>query len=243
MTTTTTTTTDRRPPPCSELRHLDAWLDDELSDEARAAFATHAESCLPCRKAVDDSMRIRSWARALAPEVTPDRDLWAGVEAVICSSNGALSPPTAIDRPAAPSVRKVPWTWAAAAAILLSVGTSMATAAWMGTADRASGSTGIAAQAHPGGLGGDLVAVAAWEDDVRTATADLAEALDARRDELDPETLAVVERNLAIIDQAITETRAALSLDPGDDRARGALVAAYNQKIRVLQRTLRLPAT
>lgn len=243
------TTTDRRPA-CPELDHLDDWLDDALAPRERAAFETHAERCLTCRKATDEATQIRRWARALTPEVTPQRDLWSGIEAVL--SSGAVEPASASasahpgptnDRPAAASVRKVPWTWAAAAAILLSAATSLTTAAWMDTAAGRSGSTPIATNADPSGLRGGAVPVAAWEEEVRAATADLAEALEARRGELDPETLAVVERNLEIIDRAITETRAALSRDPADDRARGALVAAYNQKIRVLQRTLRLPAT
>jgi hypothetical protein len=131
----------------------------------------------------------------------------------------------------------VPWTWAAAAAILLAVGASGATAAWMRGAGPASPAD-VDVAAAPAD-----VDVAAWEADVRSATAELTDALAARRSEIDPETLAIVERNLAIIDRAIEETRDALEAEPLDPRARDALLAAYNQKIRVLQRTLRLPAS
>ncbi|MEQ1506951.1 MAG: hypothetical protein ABMB14_32285, partial [Myxococcota bacterium] len=128
----------------------------------------------------------------------------------------------------------VPWTWAAAAAVLLAVGSSAGTAAWMSRAPSATpdAPTTPVATATP---------AEQWETDVRDATAELRGALDARRGELDPETLAIVDQNLAIIDQAIADTRAALEADPGDQQLEGVLLTAYNQKIRVLQQVLRLP--
>jgi hypothetical protein len=119
---------------------------------------------------------------------------------------------------------RVPLTWALAAAALLAVGSSALTASWVRP------EVPVVAE-HPD-----------WETELRAATADLEAAVDARRSELDPETLRIVEQNLAIIDRAITETRDALATTPADPRAEEALVAAYNHKIRLLQQTLRVPA-
>jgi hypothetical protein len=55
------------------------------------------------------------------------------------------------------------------------------------------------------------VVLAAYEP----AMSDLEEEYQRRRDELDPETVQVVERNLAIIDVAIREASAALAADLG----------------------------
>lgn len=79
-----------------------------------------------------------------------------------------------------------------------------------------------------------------WEQEMVGATAELRAALDARRADLDPATLATVEQNLALIDRAIAETRTALDADPEDRRLRQALVRANEQKISLLRRALAL---
>ena len=70
---------------------------------------------------------------------------------------------------------------------------------------------------------------------------DLERILVEQRDELDPRTVMVIERNLAAIDEAIRQARAALESDPADDRlrvvsARGKVGASAFARIRRLQR-------
>jgi hypothetical protein len=83
--------------------------------------------------------------------------------------------------------------------------------------------------------------LAAWEDTVRGATAELEQALAARQDEMDPETLAVVTRNLRIIDAAIEETREALAKKPSDEAGRAALAALHQHKLQLLRQVVDLP--
>ena len=73
-----------------------------------------------------------------------------------------------------------------------------------------------------------------WRQDLSQATATLAATLDARRGELDPETVRVIEENLQIIDSAIAEIEAALAQNPDDPRLEAALLAAWNQRLRLL---------
>jgi hypothetical protein len=83
--------------------------------------------------------------------------------------------------------------------------------------------------------------LAAWESTVRGATNDLEQALAARQDEMDPETLAIVTRNLRIIDAAIEETREALSREPSDEAGRAALAALHQHKLQLLRQVVDLP--
>ncbi|MEO8450788.1 MAG: zf-HC2 domain-containing protein [Gemmatimonadota bacterium] len=64
----------------------------------------------------------------------------------------------------------------------------------------------------------------------------LAAALDSLRPKMAPETQAVVERNLAIIDRALRESRQALAKDPHNDALEDLLLSAYRQKIDWLKR-------
>jgi hypothetical protein len=62
-----------------------------------------------------------------------------------------------------------------------------------------------------------------------------------RRDRLDPATVAVLERNLEIIDAAIAQSRAALSRDPGSAFLTGQLTNVLDKKLELLRTAARLP--
>jgi anti-sigma factor ChrR (cupin superfamily) len=62
-----------------------------------------------------------------------------------------------------------------------------------------------------------------------------------RRAQLDPETIAVVEQNLAIIDTAIARSRAALRRDPASGFLTEQLNRALEQKVELLRTAATLP--
>jgi hypothetical protein len=57
---------------------------------------------------------------------------------------------------------------------------------------------------------------------------------------LDPEVAAALQTNLAVIDRAIAESRAALESDPQSEPARASLIDALRQKVVMLQTTVEL---
>ncbi len=67
------------------------------------------------------------------------------------------------------------------------------------------------------------------------ATDELTRALATERDRLEPATLALLERNLGVIDAAIRESRDALASDPGNVELRGLFAAAARQKVELLR--------
>ena len=76
---------------------------------------------------------------------------------------------------------------------------------------------------------------AASQLDYARATDELAAALTAERDRLEPATVALLERNLGVIDAAIRESREALARDPGNVELRGLVAAAARQKVELLR--------
>jgi anti-sigma factor RsiW len=76
---------------------------------------------------------------------------------------------------------------------------------------------------------------AAVQADYEQSAAALAATLAAERGHLRPATVALVERNLRIIDAAIRESRAALERDPGNTELRTLFAAAYRQKVELLR--------
>jgi len=70
----------------------------------------------------------------------------------------------------------------------------------------------------------------------------LRQIIDQRRGTLDTATVGVIERNLAIIDQAILESRAALARDPASALLNEQLNNALERKVELLRAAVLLPA-
>jgi len=65
-------------------------------------------------------------------------------------------------------------------------------------------------------------------------------ALSLQRERLAPETVAVLEQNLAIIDRAIGEARAALEADPANQELSFLLMNVYQSKVELLQSAVQI---
>lgn len=159
------------------------------------------------------------------------------------------------------TLRSVRWELAAAAAVLVAL-SSVVTAVVVrdGTGGPAGGdapslavggpnvgATEVPAAGNPtapvaGNATGPAAVTAASlvESAYEPTVARLRAELAARRSELSPATIAVVDSNLQVIDRAIAATRAALAADPSSRPAASLLATMYRKKIGVLEQTLRL---
>lgn len=189
---------------------LSAYIDGELDGRAQSAVEAHVAGCGECAAVLAELRRVVLSAAELPP-VPPERDLWPGIRTRLSPRGLSAARPG----PASPVlsmasrrrvILSVPELLAAGIAVaLLSAGIMWA----------ALGASDPAAMSTAGGAGSDAWAVsdavlAAYEP----AMTDLEAEYEERRAALDPETIRVVERNLAIIDAAITEAREALAADP-----------------------------
>ena len=66
--------------------------------------------------------------------------------------------------------------------------------------------------------------------------------IESRRGELDPKTVAAIERSLAVIDTAIAQARSALAADPASRFLHGRLNDVLDKKVELLRTTAMLPA-
>ncbi len=87
--------------------------------------------------------------------------------------------------------------------------------------------------------GGRAVSTAAVYDNEITR---LHAVIQQRRGELDPKTVAAIERSLAVIDTAIAQARSALARDPASRFLNGRLTDALDKKVELLRTTAMLPA-
>jgi hypothetical protein len=78
------------------------------------------------------------------------------------------------------------------------------------------------------------------EQDYQQAVDDLTRVLEAKRGQMQPETVRTLETNLRIIDQAIAESRAALEKDPNSRELIQMLGATYDAKVKMLRQAVEL---
>jgi hypothetical protein len=197
---------------------VDDYLERRLDAAATAEAAAHLFACSACRTLADELRALHVAATTLPREIQPARNLWPGISA----------------RLAPRQVRTLAWKrWAPlvmAATIVVAV-TALLTARLTSHGSRvAAGPAPVSA--HPAAFDADR--------DYALATEDLERLLAERRDQLAPATVAVLERNLALIDAAITESRAALAADPANADLRALLWGAHRQKLDLLERATRL---
>jgi flagellar biosynthesis/type III secretory pathway M-ring protein FliF/YscJ len=80
--------------------------------------------------------------------------------------------------------------------------------------------------------------MAAYEDEISA----LRDIIETRRNELDSATVAVLEKNLKLIDQAISESKAALTANPASTFLAGQVGRAYDSKLELLRSAALLPS-
>ena len=103
------------------------------------------------------------------------------------------------------------------------------------TATGASRADGAAGLVRPASMD---AAVATLDREIATLQA----IVDDRRSTRDPRTVAVLEENLALIDRAIAESRAALAADPASRFLATQFARAYTSKLTLLRDAATLPA-
>jgi len=236
---------------------LSDYLDGELADGEDQAVEAHLRSCAACTAVLNDLKRVVARAATIEPR-PPQADLWAGVAARIDAS--ATGAPGRV-MPFTRQTRRFAFTLpqlAAAAALLIAVSGG---AAWQialrtgrpegvrydSTAESngarpalASGSTADRQVRPDTTATADAVPVSMADAQYDAAVSDLEKALKGGRGHLDASTVAVVEHNLQIIDQAINQAREALAGDPANTYLSGHLVEARRRKLDLLRRATAL---
>lgn len=221
---------------------MSSYLDGELDSGVRERVEAHLGSCSACTALLAELRGVVTHAEALDDRV-PAADLWSGIEARIAAPVAAsplvLHPVARAREMARRFSFSIPQLAAAAMFVaLLSGGTVW----WMGRSlsQGASPSAGAvpSSSASSGASGASDASTADFEiRQYDQAVADLQRVLDENRSRLDPETVKVVESNLAVIDSAILQARKALMADPANPYLTGHLADQMKRKIRLLQRT------
>ena len=91
-------------------------------------------------------------------------------------------------------------------------------------------------------MGAVRLAVATLNADYDREVLRLRTLIDQRRNQLDPVTVAVIERNLQVIDAAITECKKAIAKDPASRFLIESLNQSLQAKVELMRTAAQLPA-
>jgi anti-sigma factor RsiW len=229
---------------------IDPYADGLLEPPAAAEFERHLEGCADCRAELALLRRVQVAARELPRGIEPSRDLWAGIAARIAEAPRPehAEPDHGREREEqAERVRVISITEArsrrfawprtigmiAASFLLIAVSSAVTLLLVRGGSEFGAGLAEL-----PAGAAGAEAALVAWEPAEREIVSTVEElelSLELQRDVLAPETVEIVELNLAIIDGAIAEARAALEADPSNEDLTFLLMNVYRKKVDLLQ--------
>jgi len=201
---------------------LNDYVDDGLTAAARADVRDHLASCGECQAVVDGLRAVQSAASRL-PLLQPRREAWPRVERSL--------------RASVPAGRPIPWAaWLAVAASLLvavALGFQIASRRPQPASSTADAGTEATAQSIEAEL-------RQAEEHYQKAISGLEQIKNDGKGSLDPQTAATIEKNLSVVDQAISESRAALKVQPTSEPAQASLLESFKAKISLLQDTVAL---
>ena len=200
---------------CNELRaQLDAYARGTLDPARSRALEAHLEQCPSCAAYLERLEPPVSEQATLSLSVAPVQDLWPGIQTRLAPRRGLWR------RVSLPN-----WALAAAAIVLIAVSSGVTALVLGGRAT----TTAVASET-----------LTPLEGQYASAAAELGAELDRVRTRLAPATVRVIERNLAVIDSALAETRRALAKDPNNAALERLVIAAWQQKMDFLRRATAL---
>ena len=207
---------------------LSEYIDDELTPAERTALEAHLRSCRTCAATLEELREVVAHAAAL-PARPPANDLWPGIEPQLSASGREAGVLPFRARATRRFSFTLPQLAAAGIALMVMSGGGV----WM--LQHGGRATSMPPVAATDPAANPIVPATLTDPRYDEAVSDLEQALEAGRKDLDPTTIKVLETNLAAIDKAIEESRAALARDPANVYLNNHLADARQRKLALLR--------
>jgi anti-sigma factor RsiW len=210
-------------------------LDGALDAGSLADLEAHLASCAACRALAADLEEMRRTAAGL-PDFTPRAEVWARLSERLAGELAARPRPF--------------WTGARVAlAMAATLVVAVSASVWL---MRGPSAPAPQAAAQGGEQAGTVIQstgspvqdvdehLRIADEHYSAAIAGLEQVVKNGQTELDPALTATLQKNLGVIDQAITESREAIKAQPNNQLAQTSLFEALRQKVALLEDTVAL---
>ena len=226
---------------CEDLNEaLVDLVDGRLDGAEQRGVERHLEGCPECRALVEDLRSIRA-AAFMLDRREPAADAWSKLQAAIAAEPAPRGRLLDMPRRGFGGSRTNWAVWLGAAAALI-LGTVIGLLPLMNRAGTDSGDSAQVASAETAEPTVESVTAEfeAAEKHYQKAIDDLQTIANKDTGELDPQVASVLQKNLTVIDQAISESRTALRMQPSSANAQYGLFDALRSKVALLQQTVEL---
>ncbi len=208
-----------------------------LDAGGRAELDAHLASCAACRALVSDLEEMRRAAASL-PDFTPRAEVWARLSERLAGELAARPRPFWTGTRVALAMAAT-LVVAVSASVWLLRGPAAPAQAPQASAAKAGAQTGVIQSK------GDVVQevdehLRIADEHYTAAIAGLEQVVKSGEAELDPALTATLQKNLGVIDQAISESREAIKAQPNSQLAQTSLFEAFRQKVALLEDTVAL---
>ena len=210
-------------------------LDGGLDAGSVANLEAHLASCAACQALAADLEEMRRTAEGL-PDFTPRAEVWARLSERLAGELAARPRPF--------------WTGARVAlAMAATLVVAVTASVWLMRGPSAPAPQAAAQAGAPSGpviqsTGSPVQDVDEHlriaDEHYTAAIAGLEQVVKSGQSELDPALTATLQKNLGVIDQAITESREAIKAQPNSQLAQTSLFEALRQKVALLEDTVAL---
>jgi hypothetical protein len=201
---------------------LNDLIDGLLEPSEREVVTTHLENCAHCADAAARLRTLMTMTAALPRSVEPPAGTWEAIAAR--TTQAGLARRTALRQLRGPLM--------AAAVLIVALTAGLTSVLLRGRETTAP----PIAELTPTGAGTLVVAEEAYQREFERVLGEFR----ARSDQLDPASVAIVEENLRIIEQALSSARAALEADPANRELPVLITDTHRKRIDIVERALRL---
>lgn len=234
---------------------LHDYVDGAGSPAERSTIDQHLATCASCRQLVDDLREIARAVTSLELRDPPVR-AWSRIErAIKLEREHGVTGPDAARGAHVPGggtgagsgtgkagpYKWAPWLAAAAALVLATV---VGLRVMPGRQGATPAPVDASATGNASAAGNTAASVESElrlaESHYENAIKGLEQITKADDQSLDPQTAATLQKNLAVIDEAISESRAAIRAQPANEPAQQSLIENFKTKISLLQDTVAL---
>jgi|RhiMetdeSRZDD1v2_1073273.scaffolds.fasta_scaffold09435_4 anti-sigma factor RsiW len=211
-------------------------VDGRLEPAEQRDVERHLEACAECRALATDLRSIRA-AAFMLDRREPPVQLWSKLQSSIAAEPLPKGRLLSLSRPSLGKGGNWP-VWLGAAAVLMLA--TMIGLLPLVNRNATSTTTAAAPAVNEPTMDSITAEFAAAEKHYQKAIDDLQTIANKDTGELDPQVAAVLQKNLMLIDQAISESRAALRAQPSSANAQEGLFDALRSKVALLQETVEL---
>lgn len=237
---------------CAELQGdvLVDLVDGRLDPAQQRQVERHLDACDQCRALVTDLRSVRA-AAFMLDRREPAAATWSRLQAAVAAEPSSIADWGSrglrkfwlnLNPQSTRSAIRTQWpVWlGAAAALLLATTIGLVPLMFRNEAVPEPAADTAADAAAEVTVESVTAEFAAAEKHYQKAIDDLQTIANKDTGELDPQVASVLQKNLTVIDQAISENRAALKSQPSSSNAQEGLFVALRTKVALLQETVEL---